>query len=149
MAVATTVFLFSFCCIEDDERGPAVDVAVVTSNAHLGGAVALMASVVRHASRPVRFHLVTDNATQYHVHAWMHHPRLSGFAYEVVTFPQAGLVAPDIATTLQVSRRQRIPFRASVRFFFCYFKWPHNARRHLSRRVTELILMGLCRFYVY
>lgn len=79
-----------------------IHVAVVTSNARLGGAVALMASVARNTVRPVSFHLVTDNATQYHVHAWMHDPRLSGLSYEVVTFPQAALVSPDLAKHLQL-----------------------------------------------
>lgn len=79
-----------------------VHVAVVTSNARLGGAVALMASVAHNTARPVSFHLVTDNATQYHVHAWMHDPRLSGLSYEVVTFPQTALVSPDLVGLLQL-----------------------------------------------
>ncbi|KAG0426785.1 hypothetical protein HPB47_026133 [Ixodes persulcatus] len=79
-----------------------VHVAVVTSNARLGGAVALMASVARNTARPVSFHLVTDNATQYHVHAWMHDPRLSGLSYEVVTFPQTALVSPNLVGLLQL-----------------------------------------------
>lgn len=86
-----------------------IHVMVITSNARLGGAIALMMSVTRHTRRPVCFHLVTDNATKYHVHAWMHHPRLAGINYEVVTFP-----AEDIDQTLfkaeNDSSTSKLPF---------------------------------------
>lgn len=93
--------------VESDEGGPGapVHVVLVTSNAGLGGAVAAMVSMVRHSRRPtssLRFHVVTDNATQFHLHAWMHQAQLAQFQYEVLTFPQAQLVAPELATILQL-----------------------------------------------
>ncbi|XP_064461077.1 glycosyltransferase 8 domain-containing protein 1-like isoform X2 [Ornithodoros turicata] len=73
-----------------DDIAP-IHVVVVTSNVRLGGAIAVMMSVTRHTRRPVRFHLVTDNATKYHAYAWMHHPHLSGINYEVLTFPNEAI----------------------------------------------------------
>lgn len=90
-----------------DGAAPPVHVLLVTSNAGLGGAVAAMASAARHFRRrpaaSLRFHLVTDNATQFHLHAWMHQAQLSSLRYEVLTFPQAPLVAPELIGSLQLS----------------------------------------------
>lgn len=88
-----------------DGSSAPVHVVLVTSNAGLGGAVAAMVSTVRHSRRPtssLRFHVVTDNATQFHLHAWMHQAQLARFQYEVLTFPQTPLVAPELASILQL-----------------------------------------------
>ncbi|KAH7960554.1 hypothetical protein HPB49_021093 [Dermacentor silvarum] len=69
-----------------DGSSAPVHVVLVTSNAGLGGAVAAMVSTVRHSRRPtssLRFHVVTDNATQFHLHAWMHQAQLARFQYEL------------------------------------------------------------------
>lgn len=98
--------------VEPDEGGPRdsahsfVNVLLVTSNAGLGGAIAAMVSAARNSRRPsasLHFHVVTDNATQFHLHAWMHQAQLSTLQYQVLTFPQASLVAPEISSTLQLS----------------------------------------------
>ncbi|KAK8762176.1 hypothetical protein V5799_026567 [Amblyomma americanum] len=96
--------------VESDEGGPLgsvhtfVNVLLVTSNAGLGGAIAAMVSAARNSRRPsasLRFYVVTDNATQFHLHAWMHQAQLATLQYQVLTFPQASLVAPDLTSALQ------------------------------------------------